>query len=112
MTHTLLFISNERVKNIWVPVLLIFYICSNQILMFKQDKKKNCLLMRVPGNNCEMVGGINHNDFWPEHFVATIILFSHRTIVCLKGPNRTLFFGYKCMYYRYKDAAVVVSAVR
>lgn len=39
MMHTLLFTSNERVKNIWVPVLLIFYICSNQILMFKQDKK-------------------------------------------------------------------------
>lgn len=30
--------------------------------------------MRVPGNKCEMVGGINHNDFWPGHFVATIIL--------------------------------------
>lgn len=58
--------------------------------MFKQDKKK-LFFMRVPGNKCEVVGGINHNDFWPGYFVATIILYSHRTIVCLKGPNRTLF---------------------
>lgn len=67
--------------------------------------------MRVPGNKCEMVGGINRNDFWPEHFVATIILFSHRTIVCLKGLNRTLFLDINVpMYYRY--TAAVVSAVR
>lgn len=49
MTHTLLFISNERVKNIWVPVLLIFYICLNQILMFKQDKKKKLFFYESAG---------------------------------------------------------------